>query len=102
MDEDHLRAAQTEAAFRATNERHPSARLLGYICECADENCHASIRLSEERYQAVRSNPRQFFMAPGHERACAAEVGTVVERDATYVIVEKDGPAARVAEQSQP
>ena len=51
-----------------------------------------------DEYEHVRTNPRWFFNAPGHE-ASARGAAAVVERHDSYVIVEKLARAGEVAEE---
>lgn len=101
------RAARNEALFREVNEevqtladRHgdPARDELGVICECSNDACRERLQLSVEAYEAVRSDPRRFIVAPGHE----GEFEHVVARRPGYTIVEKDGTAGRIAEQTDP
>ena len=70
------------------------------VCECADLSCTESLMIRPFDYLAVRRNPRQFVVALGHvfpdvERVVAAS-------DDGYVVVEKTGHAAVVAEAIEP
>ena len=68
------RAAQNEARFREANEQiqgkvlelaaqeHPAP----YLCECDDPVCTAVILLTAAEYEDVRSESRQFVVAPSH------------------------------------
>jgi hypothetical protein len=95
------RAARNEALFRAVNEEiHGVDRRFGadaseFVCECADEKCVVLVAVPLDAYTAVRSNPRRFILAPGHEDP---ELETVVERHEGFFVVEKFGDAGRVAE----
>jgi hypothetical protein len=71
-----------------------------FLCECADERCTEIVRLSLEGYEDVRSHPRRFFNAPGHEQlSVRAGAAVVVEKLPGYVLVEKINIAGKVAEQ---
>lgn len=103
MDElTEKRLAHNQAVFRDANERILDAaneigadpHRLPFICECADTACTTVLLLEAADYGAVRRNPRRFLHAPGHDD----DLGTVVEAHADYVVVEKDGVAAGVAE----
>src|SRR4051794_33743268 len=85
--------ALTEAAFRIANERtsrweerHRDRAQELYLCECAARPCRERIWLTREQYEAVRSDPRRFFVVPGH---VIPELETVVESFATYQVIEK-------------
>jgi hypothetical protein len=71
-----------------------------FICECADERCTEIVRLSLDGYEDVRSHPRRFFNAPGHEAlSVGAGAAVVVEELPGYVLVDKIDIAGEVAEQ---
>lgn len=71
-----------------------------FVCECADIGCVERIELTLERYEAVRRDPRQFIVKPGHE---LADEERVVERhDDDYLIVEKIGEAGERAADLDP
>ena len=107
MDEQAKRLALNEAMFREINERLES-RLpvsadgedrLTVICECADADCIERISLSLDEYAQVRSDGRQFVVAPGHERVAVEEV---VLRNDRFEIVRKVGKAGEIAELLDP
>lgn len=97
--------ARNNAAFRDANDRIETAaadygfwdgRSVPFLCECSDERCMTIVRMTLEEYSRVRSNPRWFTHAPGHE----VEVGGVietVEAHEHYVLVEKVGHAGEMA-----
>jgi len=97
------RLALNEALFRETNERLEERvrlfvgdeELFGIICECASLDCNDRITLSTEEYQAVRADPAQFVVRPGHT---IADVEEVVARNERYEVVRKRGVAAAAAE----
>jgi hypothetical protein len=100
------RAVRNEALFREVNERleelhERSEDGVGeFVCECADELCTERLVVPLVTYERVRSNPRRFLVAPGHERP---ELGQAVDQGNGFVVVEKDEPvAARVAEDTSP
>jgi hypothetical protein len=102
------RLAKNEALFREVNERiaeiteglasgvSQANALGGLVCECADPLCLERVGpLTIAEYETVRSDPRRFIIAPGHE---SPDVENVVERQPTYSIVEKhEGVASDVA-----
>ena len=97
------RLAMNEALFRETNERvEDRVRLivgkeeqLGVLCECAALECTERITLTKDEYAAVRSDPAQFVVKPGH---AVADVEEVVLRTDRFEIVRKRGVAAEIAE----
>jgi len=101
------RAAHNEATFRELNERrrrisYRSAadnHLVEFICECSNENCTERVHVLLADYEAVRRNePRHFLLRPGHQSGHEH----ITERHPTYIVVEKDGTAGRIAEQTDP
>ena len=102
---DDAAKAADEAVFREANEQIRAAERrfeapmdsVPYICECDDVSCHELIPLSEEAYEAVRSDPTQFVIRPGHSTR-----GTVVEDNGAYLVVTKTGAGAEVARMLDP
>ncbi len=88
------RIANNEAMFRLANERiadweeqHAAGAVELYFCECADQDCRQKVGLRKEDYEAVRSNPRRFVIATGHE---IPDVETVIEKHGDWAVVEKN------------
>jgi hypothetical protein len=111
VDDDELRRARNETLFREVNERiaeleagrggydRDDSLLIGFVCECAREDCSEMLELTRGQYEAVRNNSRRFLVLPAHEDL---DIATLVERHANYVVVEKTGEAAAVAEEQDP
>jgi hypothetical protein len=101
------RLAENQATFREANERIEAAaddmgllEPVPFICECAARECTEIVRLTLTEYEDVRSNPRRFFNALGHERlSVEAGAGVVVETTPRYVLVDKVGVAGEVAQE---
>jgi hypothetical protein len=100
------RLARNEAIFREINEAITRGQWpgeqdkpSGYRCECARLGCNELIELAPREYERVRSHPRRFMLAAGHE---LPDLESVVERRAGYVVVEKRELAGRVAEVTDP
>jgi hypothetical protein len=100
------RIASNEAAFRDVNEALKSGRWPGeedvpvaFRCECARLGCTRMIELTVRDYERVRAHSRRFLIAHNHE---IPEAETVVETNATFVVVEKRDEAGREAEASDP
>ena len=100
------RAAANEATIRDVNEGIERGQWpgeedtpVGFRCECARLGCNQLVELSVREYEEIRSNPRRFVLAPGHE---FPDVETVVETGARYIIVEKRDLAGEVAERHDP
>ena len=95
---------QNEALFRQVNERiaeesGSDAGRLEIICECTNLNCFERIELQPSAYEKARSNPATFIILVGHINE---SVERVVHREKDYVLVEKLGDAADVAEDTDP
>jgi len=102
------RAGRNQVLFREINERIrdigdvervPAAELWDFLCECADEACTEIVPLTVAEYEEIRRTPTRFPVKPGH---IVAEVETVVERHERYLVVEKHGEAAEIAEANDP
>ena len=101
--EREVRAARNQALFRAVNAKLQelnetvSAVTDSFVvaCECADRSCVEMVTICGEEYEAVRANPRHFVVLSGH---VYPDVERVVGEADAYVVVEKSGTAAKVAE----
>ena len=98
--------ARHQVVFREVNERiaklggqldEPRFNLL--ICECSDPACAESLEITPQEYEAVRADPARFVVLRGHEMP---EVERVVEDTGRYVVVEKLGAAAEIAQAGDP
>lgn len=97
------RIARNETAFRELNETLESRvhrdreriAFAGFVCECGDRDCDATIRLELSSYEEIRSDPLLFFLVPGHETRDAEDV---VRRGAGYLVVRKHEDVAEIAE----
>jgi hypothetical protein len=100
------RAAENESTFRKANEQIQAKwaelalteGLTPYLCECEEERCVAIVRLSIAEYEEVRSGPRQFLLAPGHEE----DDDQVVSEQERFTVVEKTGDEGRLVEERDP
>jgi len=97
------RAARNEALFREVNEQVESISddaggTIGFVCECSDEACAERLYVGLRIYEAVRAHPRRFLVVPGHE----TDVDRVVDPGEGYVVVEKEGGAGRISEETDP
>jgi hypothetical protein len=107
VDEDRQeRLAKNESLFRALNENiNDLASGLGgrepfeFVCECSTSGCFERLWLTVEEYERVRREATHFLLADGHEDI---EIEQVIGHRNGYVIVEKDGVAALVAEDDDP
>jgi hypothetical protein len=100
------RLAQNEVLFRSVNEsieqqaiRSGGLESYEFICECASTGCFERVTLTLAQYESVRGDGSMFFVTPGHQYD---EVELVVHKHLTHWLVQKDGPAAVVAELADP
>jgi hypothetical protein len=94
------RLARNQALFREVNERlneihSPTVSFREFICECSDPRCPKSLAVAAGEYEAVRSNPKRFLVARGHE---LPEVEIVVEDCERFLIVETTVETGLMAE----
>jgi len=93
--------AQNETLARRINDRIEYQRPRNgesadsFICECVRVDCGGILDLSIGEYTLVRSHPRRFVVLPGHDEPA---IESIVEVHPGYVVVEKRGEAARIAE----
>ncbi len=85
--------ARTQNFFREVNERianvnagmsrpdEDSGRLIEVLCECGRQSCATLLRIREDDYELLRSNPIGFVVCVGHE---SAPVEEVVQRATAY------------------
>jgi hypothetical protein len=104
--DNQVRIAFNEDVFRKINEGIEQGHWpgeedapVGFRCECARLGCNELIELSVREYERVRSHPRRFIVAAGHQ---APDVETVVESSAGYVVVQKRDEAGATAEANDP
>jgi hypothetical protein len=97
---------QNEGTFREINEGIKRGGWpgeedapLGFRCECARLGCNLVVEVTGRDYERIRSNPRRFFVAPGHQHLGAERV---VETRPNYLVVEKDGAGGEMAEETDP
>jgi hypothetical protein len=107
-DHTAARVAENEATFRESNELIQRAAAeyglrhqLPFICECSNPACTEIVRMEAAAYERLRSNPRHFVNAPGHERAAGPHV-VVIEQHDGYDVVEKVGEAAQIVTELDP
>jgi hypothetical protein len=104
------RVARNESRFREINERIEPSNAAhhwvnppfpDWVCECAQMDCTVPVRLALSEYEAVRSNPAYFLVAPSDEHL-DLDVERLVERRERYWVVEKVGLAGKVSEDLDP
>ncbi len=59
-----------------------------FVCECEDDGCTQVLRMTAEEYEALRSDPWQFAVLPGHEEPTFEKVLVRADR---YTVVRKQG-----------
>ena len=107
MPDRRRRIAENEIRFREINERMrgtldgviPGNDVVGFVCECGDGGCRASVELTLEEYEDVRGHDLHFAVLPGHE---IPDVETVVELHERYTVVEKRGDVVPLVRDTQP
>jgi hypothetical protein len=110
VGEREKRLARNEALYRDVNERvaevaeqFQDGRVqtpVDFVCECGAPDCAEPITASLAEYEAIRAEPTRFVVVPGHE---LAEIESVVERRAAYLVVEKhQEDAQKVAVDTDP
>ena len=97
------RFARNEELFQEVNrqiekleETLGRRKTIAILCECSKKHCLDGFEVEPAVYQRVRNNPLLFFVVPGHE-----DVGVekVVERTASFLVVEKVGRAAEAIDE---
>lgn len=99
------RIARNEAAFRELNETleatvHRASTppdYAGFVCECGDGDCDATVRVPLDAFAAVREDDRLFLVIPGHE---VTDAEAVVDEGDGYLVVKKHEDVADVVERS--
>ena len=107
MSEDaEERIARNESIAREVNEAIEQGRgpadvrsPVAFRCECGVFGCNTLIEVTMGDYERVRSHPRQFLVAAGHEQP---EFESIVRAGESYSIVEKRDEAGREAEARDP
>jgi|tagenome__1003787_1003787.scaffolds.fasta_scaffold20967828_5 hypothetical protein len=106
------RLARNEVAFRALNERAKDVTeelafdgmidvpdTVECVCECANPDCMARVRVARGDYELARGGPAQFIVAPGHDLPDIER--TVFEGDG-FAIVEKHPGERAIAVETDP
>jgi hypothetical protein len=83
-----------------SNEGPAATTPSPFVCECSDDACEATIRLTHGEYEDVRSRGTYFAIALDHE---SPDLDVIVAEHAGFTIVRKlPGMPARVAMASDP
>jgi hypothetical protein len=107
MDAREERLARNETLFRSVNETieesatsgRVDAHVFEFFCECSNVDCTLLLPMTVSEYERVRTDPRQFVVALGHE---LPEIETVVRRTSAYQVVLKEGDAAEFVTEHDP
>jgi hypothetical protein len=106
MDAWEARIARNEVLFREVNERvREISEAIGFgqsleiLCECGRDDCTEQLSIGVAEYEAARSSPTRFIVKPGHQSKDVEEVTAGLDG---YLIVEKRGPEAEIASQTDP
>ena len=99
--------AKNEQLFRDVNEQieslsqtiAPNDTTMEFLCECDNVECHEKVNATRSEYESVRAVPTQFIVIPGHQDRRVEHVAISNER---FLVVEKEGAAAREALESDP
>ena len=102
------RLAENEARFREINERMREGlrdvagddEQLPFVCECSSNECRDTVPLTPQEYEAVRADPRDFALVPGHEVPEVEDV--IAERDGRYAVVRKKPPTDAIVAARDP
>ena len=87
------------SASRLVSGRRNAARRWRFVASAGVLGCNSLVELTVDAYEDVRASATHFVLAPGHE---IPAIERVIEREATYVVVEKEGEAAEFAEETDP
>jgi hypothetical protein len=106
IDDRERRVMRNEALFREVNERIEDvsaevsgSELIDFVCECGEEACIETIRLSRDEYEEVRTVSDHFAIKPGHEHP---DFERVIDRRDRYLIIDKVGQAEDIADRTDP
>jgi hypothetical protein len=99
--------ARNEALFRDVNERieavsqsvPPDHEAMEFLCECDRPDCREKVNVTRAEYEAVRAVATHFIVLPDHQDPRIEHIAVANER---FLVVEKEGKAARRAEESDP
>ncbi|HJU46691.1 MAG TPA: hypothetical protein VJ689_01055 [Gaiellaceae bacterium] len=95
------RIGENEALWRRINELAPPVPgvMNSVFCECGVAGCEAKVSVTAMEYEDVRRASTTFIVCPGHE---LPEAEVVVKANDRFVVVEKQGEAAAVAQRTDP
>jgi hypothetical protein len=99
--------ARNEELFRNVNEQiemlsqtvEREDPVMEYLCECDRPDCYEKVKATRAEYETVRTEPTHFIVSVGHQDP---GVERVLASNDRFVIVEKQGDAARDAKETDP
>jgi hypothetical protein len=100
------RECETQARSRDDNESRARASAPGaggmrsFRCECGDQGCTCTIRLTLAEYESVRAYATRFAIARNHENPESEQL--IEEHERFAVVVAVSGEAAKFARSSDP
>jgi hypothetical protein len=102
------RVGLNEALFRQVNEqiRGLTATFgtengtMTVICECGNSGCTDQLVVGVDDYERVRSDPRHYIIAQGHEFPDLEKV--VESNDGWDVVRKREGTPAEVSRETDP
>jgi hypothetical protein len=91
--------SESSELFRCVNERiielaaplMSGADLLWLICECPNDGCTQTMRMTRGEYDAMRVEPGVYALVPGHEQRALEEI---IRRTDRYVLFRARGAPA--------
>ena len=101
MGERERRIGENESLWRQINElAPPEPGVMNFVvCECGRADCREQVSITAAEYEAVRSESTTFIVVPGHEEP---DVEHVVKETDRYLVVDKHGEAALIADRTDP
>lgn len=96
IDAVHLEAATIESRFREVNQLLSSPvageheRTLGFVCECAAEECIQTVALTLAEYLQIHDDPRAFVIAANHDLPVVEDI---LRKEEEWWVVRKRGAA---------
>lgn len=99
--------ARNEELFRNVNEQiemlsqtvEREDPVMEYLCECDRPDCDEKVKATRAEYETVRAEPTHFIVSVGHQDP---SVERVLASNDRFLIVEKQGEAARDAKETDP
>ena len=105
MDDRAERIGRNEDIFRKVNDQIEGVNeafgmvtgTMSILCECGRIDCMEQIELTVEEYRALRSEPTQFAVRPGHEIPDLEDV--MARKDGYYLVAKTEREAAELAKE---